>query len=181
MRKPLPHFTFPNSSTMSLTKSSLHSARGKHFLLICPCFFLLFLLFQSSLQVTVTQIDLSLQCWELQWATEKLSSISSYIHACNQVKKNPQQTRAALVLGSFANPTEIWALVSRCCFNLQSARMLFFYLLDTPVPANIWTITILIKLDFVNNLMFIERKKTQAFFCNMLQLLSLWLELEGMY
>lgn len=125
--------TFLNFSAMSATKSFFHSARGKHFLLICPCFLLL----QSSLQVTVIQTDLSLQCQELPWTTEMLSSICSYIHACNQAKqankqtnppkkqqktkttknppkppppkKTPKKPRAALILGSFANTTEIWA------------------------------------------------------------------------
>lgn len=67
-------------------------------------------------------------------------------------QKKKQTQRAALVLDWEALLTlqKSGPLVSRCCFNLQSARMLF-YLLDTPVPANIWAITILIKPDFVNH------------------------------
>lgn len=102
MGEPLPCFTLLHSSQLwQLQGVPAALLEANLFSYFYPCFFLLF---QSPLQVTVTQADLRLQCRELQWTTELLSSSSSYIHVCNQIET--KQSRFGF---NFANPAEIWA------------------------------------------------------------------------
>ena len=91
-------------------------------------------LLQSSLQVTVTQADLRLQCQELRSTTELLSSISSYIHACNQT--GTKQSCFGFGLGSFATPTEIWAsCVPDVTLTYRMLECSFNYLIFQCLPT----------------------------------------------